>query len=95
MFNKKGSMFTGNTIFVLVSIFGLGLLTLLIIGPAIQAYIAPALLSTTTGELNTMLSGKIDFILTMLKLVPYILFAIGIIYLLIIIFRKERVEYYG
>jgi len=93
--NNRGNIFTGNTIFVLTSIFGLGLITLLIINPILKGFISPALLATTSGDMTILLTGKYEFILTMVSLMPYILFTIGIIYLLILIFRKERVDYYG
>jgi len=93
--NKQGNVFASNTIFVLSSIFGIGLLTMLVINPAIHAFIKPALLSTTTGEMNTMLTAKYNFVLGFVDFLPYILFTIGIIYLLILIFRKERTDVYG
>jgi len=93
--NKRGNVFTGNAVFVLVALFGLGILTIVVINPAVDAYVRPALLDTTSGEVNTMLEGKYAFIMTMLNLLPYVIFAIAIIYLFVLIFRKERVSYYG
>ena len=94
MFNKKGNMFTGNVLFVLMSIFGVGLLVLLVINPALKGYISPALLATTTGAMNAMLAEKYTFIIGMIDIMPYAIFLIGIIYLLVIIFRQEKVSYY-
>jgi hypothetical protein len=94
MLNKKGNMFTTNIVFVLTSLFGLGILTLLVINPVFESYIKPALLATSTGAMHTMLEGKYAFISSMLQFVPYILFATAIIYILILIFRKEQVQYY-
>ncbi|MFW6377432.1 MAG: hypothetical protein ACOCZ5_02180 [bacterium] len=93
--NSKGNVFANNTIFVLTSIFGVGLIMLLVVNPAIHAFVKPALLATTTGEMNEMLTAKYNFVLGFVDILPYILFFIGIIYLLVIIFRKERTEYYG
>jgi len=95
MFNKKGSVFGQNSIFVLSSLFGLGLLVLLVINPVMHGYISPSLLATTSGEMNTMLQGKFAFILGFVDLLPYVLFLIGIIYMLTLIFRKERTDMYG
>lgn len=92
---NEGSVFTGNAVFVLVSIFAMGILTLLVINPAIDSYVRPALLDTTSGDIHDMLENKYDFIMSMLKLLPYIIFAIGVIYLLVLIFRKEEVSSYG
>lgn len=93
--NKKGTIFTSNTLFVLTSLVGLGLIVLLIINPVLQGMVAPALLATTSGEMTSLLEPKYDFVLSMVKLLPYVLFAIAIIYLLVLIFRKEEVQYYG
>jgi len=93
--NKKGNIFSSNTVFVLSSIFGLGILTLLIINPVLHAYLKPALLNTTTGDMKSMLTSKYDFILSFIDMMPYILFGVAIIYLLILIFRKERTDIYG
>jgi len=95
MFNKKGNIFTSNAVFVLSSMFGLGLITLLVINPVMHGYIAPSLLSTTTGSMNSMLTEKYNFVLSFVDILPYILFFIGIVYLIILIFRKERTDVYA
>lgn len=95
MFNKKANVFMGNSIFVLSSIFAVGLIMLLVINPALKGYVSPALLGTTTGDMNDMLTEKYDFVISLINIMPYIIFFTGIIYLLVLIFRKERTDYYG
>lgn len=95
MVNKKGSMFPRNAIFILSTLFAIGVLTLLVINPMIEAYVKPALLDTASDSIRETIEPKYALITTGLKLIPYALFGIGIIFLLIIIFRKERVQQYG
>lgn len=60
-----------------------------------HGYVSPALIDTTSGDMATMLTEKYDFVLGFVDLVPYTLFFIGIVYLLVLIFRKERTDVYG
>jgi hypothetical protein len=60
-----------------------------------HGYVKPSLLATTTGAMNTMLVDKYAFIMGFLDLLPYMLFATAVIYLLVLIFKKERTETYG
>jgi len=95
MVNKKGSVFPRNAIFVLTSIFGIGVLTLLIINPVIEGFVRPGLLNAASDSIRADIEPGYDMVTLGLKLIPYSLFVIGLIYLLIIIFRKERVQQYG
>ena len=95
MVNKKGSMFPRNAIYVLSTMFAIGVLTLLVINPIIEGYVTPALLDTASDSIRETIEPQYALITLGLKLIPYSLFVIGIIYLLIIIFRKERIQQYG
>lgn len=85
-------MITQNSMYVLGSIFAIGLLVLLVINPVINAYLEPALVEA--GDDQEMLQNKFDFVTKMVELSPYIIFFTGIIYLVLIIFRSEKVTRY-
>lgn len=92
--NKKGQMLASNTMYIMATIFAVGILTMLVINPVLDGYIKPALLGAADSNLAPMLETKYDFVIKMVKIVPYAIFLMGIIYLLVIIFRKERVSQY-
>lgn len=92
--NKKGSLFTVNSIYILAVLFGLGILTLLVINPVLSGYIKPALLNAADPSIVDTIEPGMDFTLTMIKYIPYTLFFVAIIYLLILVFRQERVTQY-
>jgi len=87
-------MILRNSLYILSTLFGVGILLLLIINPIIQGYIAPALLSSANAEITEQISGNFAFIIFTLNTIPYILFFTSFIYLLLIIFRKEEVSQY-
>ena len=88
-------MFTQNSVYVLTVMFAVGILTMIIMNPILDGYIKPALLDTTTTEIREDLEPRMDFAISMVKLVPYTIFLSAIIYLLILIFRKEQVSGYA
>lgn len=87
-------MIVRNALAITGVIFSLGLLMLLVVNPALKGFIAPALLAAGTPEVQAQIAGNYDFILTMVNLVPYILFFVAIVYLIVIVFRRERYTQY-
>jgi len=87
-------MFTQNSVYILTVMFAVGILTIVIMNPILDGYIKPALLDTATPAIQADLEPRMDFAIKMVKLVPYTIFFSGIIYLLILIFRKEQVSGY-
>ena len=67
---------------------------LLVVNPALKGFIAPALLAAGTPAVQAQIAGNYAFILTMVNLVPYILFFVAIVYLIVIVFRRERYTQY-
>lgn len=87
-------MFTRNAVFVLTTMFAVGIVTLLIINPMLDGYIKPALLETASTAIQEDIGPRMDFAVSMVKLVPYTIFFAAIVYLILIIFRKEKVSSY-
>ena len=87
-------MFTKNAVYILSTMFAVGILTLLIINPMLDGYIKPALLNTATPAIQADIEPGMDFAISMVKLVPYAIFFTSIVYLLVLIFRKEEVAGY-
>jgi hypothetical protein len=87
-------MLIRNSLFVIATLFGLGILIMFLIGPAINSYIAPTLLNAADDDVRETIESKFVFIQFMLDKVPYILFFSALIYIIIIAFRKEEVSVY-
>jgi len=87
-------MITRNSVYILATIFAIGLIVLLVLNPAIKGYLEPTILDTVDGSTLELLESKYNFLFSMIDKIPYVLFISGIIYLFILIFRGEKVQKY-
>jgi hypothetical protein len=101
--NKKGYSTGFTWVFGLVTLFGLGLLYI-VFNQVFAAHLVPVIKSmtdssTTLGanipyETQTLIHASIDKYMDFWNILPFLLFFLVVIYMLMAAFRKERDTYY-
>ena len=99
LFKKKRGYSTGFTwVFGLVTLFGLGVMYI-VFNQVFVAHLVPVIknqVNTTNIAFatQTQINGEIDKYMTFFHVLPFILFFIVVIYMIIAAIRKEREESY-
>ena len=97
--NKLGYSTGFTWVFGLVTIFGLGLLYI-VFDQVFRAYLVPTIKNTVNSsisgidtETKNIIFGNIDKFITYWSLLPFILFGVVVLYMIIAAIRKERETY--
>ena len=94
--NKRGASTGFAWIFALVTLFGLGVLYI-VFNQVLTVYIAPTIKAQMNNSYNPIdnatiatVNGNIDKYLNFFNSMPYILFIVVVIFMIVVAIRKER-----
>ena len=97
--NKKGYSTGFTWVFGLVTIFGLGLLYITF-DQVFRGYLVPTIknmVNTSTSQIDlatqSTINANIDKFMSYWDIMPYVLFGVVVLYMIIAAIRKEREEY--
>ena len=95
MMNKKSQSLPDGIIYGAITFFVLGIYSWILL-PAIRSYVKPALENYITTQstiplaTQTIILNNYNFVIFMMVTVPAVLFFVTVIYLFILVFRRER-----
>ena len=94
--NKKGFSPSISWVYGLVSMFGIGVLYI-IFSQVFHGYLVPAIknqveVGSIANTTQLTIFANIDKYMTFFDFMPYVLFGVIVVYMLVVAFRKEQVE---